>query len=596
METDDSFTPSTTDSFIDIIPYLFLSLETIETTLAFNLSDSASKTTLINSLVNQPQQQPLELTLNPAQHSFLTTQNNLIQYLEIMTLSCLLSIYKINITSNKELLTPQQFNIELLMQILQTKRECSPSDDPHIDNLNVQEHVLLLLSEIASVFPDKVLEHVLIMFVFVGTRLARKDDSYSFQIINKIIQTILPSIVNSINLSNENVTDMAKYNNSNKMDTEPSMAVNDRLKKTINVVQRHQKQLPYVSSLVCKILQSFVVALPHIPAHRKTIIFDQLLNIIGLDNYLWITIIQSIDYYLVQSIDLLDFTKSLAELASKQQSGLQAPEKRLRDTLKTTCLQSMISLHVQFPAKQVIQTSVYLVSFLNKYITSLFDTSFKLITSTSMAATNNLNAATVANLNLPTNKIQNKAVYSHLACQLDNYNILQMKYLAYNLLTFVSDLVVSEEVVKKLVSEQINGQSDETTTGLFQELIEKILLLILKLSQVFIVFEQFAATKLNKTSTTLAVIGDLRKFHRAIVNKAYDLMERAISLLDSRQFIEAVKKLIKHDSIQIRRRVLGLLNNKLRRYEPTEEETTLLITMIDDLMDSIQLNNLNSTQ
>ncbi len=368
----------------------------------------------------------------------------------------------------------------------------------------------------------------------------------------------------------------------------------DRLKKTINVVQRHQKQLPYVSSLVCKILQSFVVALPHIPAHRKTIIFDQLLQIIGLDNYLWITIIQSIDYYLVQSIDLLDFTRSLAELASRQQTGLQAPEKRLRDTLKTTCLQSMIALHVQFPPKQVIQTSVYLVSFLNKYITSLFDTSFKLIATT--AATGSINSATVSNLNLPANKIRNKAVYSHLACQLDNYNILQMKYLAYNLLTFVSDLVVSEELVRKLAGEQVNGQSDEATTGLFQTLIEKILLFILKLSQVFVVFEQFAATRLNKTSTTLAVIGDLRKFHRAIVNKSYDLMERAISLLDSRQFIEAVKKLIRHESVQIRRRVLGLLNNKLRRYEPTEEETTLLITMIDDLMGSLQLNNLNSTK
>ena len=137
----------------------------------------------------------------------------------------------------------------------------------------------------------------------------------------------------------------------------------DRLKKTVNVVQRHQKQLPYVSSLVCKILQSFVVALPHIPAHRKTIIFNQLLQIIGLDNYLWITIIQSIDYYLVQSIDLLDFTKSLAELASRQQNLQEDKgEKRLRDTLKNTCLQSMISLHVQFEPKQVIQNGVYLVS------------------------------------------------------------------------------------------------------------------------------------------------------------------------------------------------------------------------------------------
>ena len=63
----------------------------------------------------------------------------------------------------------------------------------------LREHVLLQLSEIAA----KVLEHMLIIFVFVGTKLARKNDSFSFQIFNKIIQTILPSIVKSINSSNK---------------------------------------------------------------------------------------------------------------------------------------------------------------------------------------------------------------------------------------------------------------------------------------------------------------------------------------------------------------------------------------------------------
>ncbi len=333
--------------------------------------------------------------------------------------------------------------------------------------------------------------------------------------------------------------------------------------------------------------------MPHIPAHRKTIIFSQLLEIIGLDNYLWITIVQSIDFYLVQSIDLLDFTKSLAELASKQSNTAESgkTEKHLRDTLKKTCLQSMISLHVQFEPIKVIKTSIYLVCFLNKYITSLFDTAFKLLTTTN---TKNVNSATLANLNLPSNKIQNKAVYSHLACQLDNYNILQMKYLAYNLLMFISDLIISEDFLVKLATEQSRNSGDESANKQFQELLEKIMLLILKLSQIFNVFEQFAANKANKSTTSLAMINDLRKFHKAIVNKAYDLMERSISLLDSKQFISAIKLLIKHDLIQIRRRVLGLLNTKLRKYEPTEEETTLLITMLDDLLASMKLSHLSN--
>lgn len=570
MDTEETMN---TETFMDLIPYLFLSLETIETTL----------------VCKKDSQLELELVpVNKAQKVYLNNEDNLMQYLEIMALSCLLAIYKLNIENNKSALAPQQFNIELLMQILHTKHSDEDElrcNQATIDNLNVQEYVLLLLSEIATVFPDKVLEHVLIMFVFVGTKLARKDDSYSFQIIKKIIQTILPSIVNSINNSNEHVTELAKYNDSN------NAASQDRLKKTVNTVQRHQKQLPYVSSLVCKILQSFVVALPHIPAHRKTIIFSQLLEIIGLDNYLWITIIQSIDYYLVQSIDLLDFTKSLAELASKQQSIEGKSERHLRDTLKITCLQSMISLHVQFEPIVVIKTSIYLVCFLNKYISSLFDTAYKLLTTTN---TNRMNSATLANLNLSSNKIQNKAVYSHLACQLDNYNILQMKYLAYNVLAFISDLIINEDFLIKLATEQQKNSSatdESANNNQFQELLEKILLLILKLSQIFNVFEQFAANKTNKSTTSLAMINDLRKFHKAIINKTYDLMERSISLLDSKQFIRAIKLLIKHDLIQIRRRVLGLLNTKLRKYEPSEEETTLLITMLDDLLASMKLSN-----
>ena len=251
----------------------------------------------------------------------------------------------------------------------------------------------------------------------------------------------------------------------------------------------------------------------------------------------------------------------------------------------------MISLHVQFEPIKVIKTSIYLVCFLNKYITSLFDTAFKLLTTTN---TKNVNSATLANLNLPSNKIQNKAVYSHLACQLDNYNILQMKYLAYNLLMFISDLIISEDFLVKLATEQSRNSGDESANKQFQELLEKIMLLILKLSQIFNVFEQFAANKANKSTTSLAMINDLRKFHKAIVNKAYDLMERSISLLDSKQFISAIKLLIKHDLIQIRRRVLGLLNTKLRKYEPTEEETTLLITMLDDLLASMKLSHLSN--
>ena len=524
-------------------------------------------------------------------------EEKLYRYIQVMCIDCLLTIYKLNKPSNNTSsssitshyhLDQSMFNIELLMQMLHVNSSdgSDGGDEPEdrVDRVNVQERILLLLSEVAAIFPDKVLEHVIIMFVFVGNKLTRKDDAYSFQVITKTIGAILPAIVNNNQLGTANSDD-------------PS-ASSSRLTKTPNVMQRHQKQLPYVSSLVCKILQSFVVALPHIPAHRKAIIFTQLLDIIGLDDYLWITIVQSIDHYLVQSVDLLDFTNSLEQLTTSQRdsaaalpassasAGKRPGEKKVRDTLKAG-IQAMISLHVQLPPAHLIQSSIYLIAFLNKYLTSLFDKAIKLIDEPKQQQQQQTSSSS-------------KQIYSHLACQLDNYSLLQMKYLAYNLLTFVSELLTADELIGALAS-LYEDKSSAATNELFQMLLERILMLIFKLSQALAAFDQrISRLAANATSNESSggvrlVLADLRKFHKAIVNKTYDLMERAISLFDSKQFIHVVQRLLKHDLFQIRRRVLVLLNNKLRKYEPSEHETTLLIGMIDDLLGAIKLDQLTTT-
>ena len=507
-------------------------------------------------------------------------------YLELICLNTLLLIYKLNKQTNRANLDESKFNIELLMQMLQTKQETTAvvikkihsnetsNSSAQIDRLNVQQHILILLSEIAGIFPDKVLEHVIIMFIFVGNRLARKDDAYSFQVINQVIRSILPSIVDSVQ--------QQQQQQQQHFEATENVASSSRLVKTIDVIQRHQKQLPYVSSLVCKILQSFVVSLPHMPAHRKAIIFAQLMQIVGLDDYLWITSIQSIDYYLVQSSDLLNFTNNLEQLTSKQQllladnpDAVSKSEKKLRDTIKT-CIQSMISLFAQFEPIDLIQSSIYLIAFLTKYISKLFETALK----TSIKGKSS----------------EKKSVYSHLACQLDNYNLLQMKYLAYNLLQFVSDLFVSEELITKLAglydAEAAGGKNPHT--ALFQNLLEKILVLALKLTQLTSLFEQ---QQQQPGVTNKLLVDDLKKYHKAILNKVYDLIEKTINLLDTRQFIDVIKYLINTDTslVQIKRRALVLLNNKLRKYEPGEAERTLLMTLLDDLLKSIQLNEPNAS-
>ena len=165
-----------------------------------------------------------------------------------------------------------------------------------------------------------------------------------------------------------------------------------------------------------------------------------------------------------------------------------------------------------------------------------------------------------------------------------------MKYLAYNLLTFVHDLLVSEELVTKLAGMYESAQTRAEYSSLFQALLERILLLVLKLTQVLSSFEASATTT---TKTTIGLVDDMKNFHRAILNKSYDVMERTIALLDSAQFVSVIKRLIRHDLVQIRRRSLALLNNKLRKYEPSEQEVSLLISMIDDLLESMQLTKMS---
>jgi hypothetical protein len=178
-----------------------------------------------------------------------------------------------------------------------------------------------------------------------------------------------------------------------------------------------------------------------------------------------------------------------------------------------------------------------------------------------------------------------------------------MKYLAYNLLQFVNDLLVSEELITNLASlYDENTRSDNTSdqnsyTQLFQSLLEKILLLVLKLTQLTNMFDQQQQQQQQQHQPSAVIknqllIDDLKKFHKTILNKTYDLMEKTINLLDTRQFIDVIKYLINTDTslVQIRRRALVLLNNKLRKYEPGEAERSLLMTMLDDLLKSIQLN------
>ncbi|XP_016100231.1 HEAT repeat-containing protein 1-like [Sinocyclocheilus grahami] len=114
-------------------------------------------------------------------------QENL-EYTKQLILSCLLNVcQKLSPDGgpiSKDVLEEDQFNVELVVQCVRM------SDMPQ-----THHHALLLLGALAGIFPEKVLHNIMPIFTFMGSNIMRLDDTYSFQVINKTVQAVIPALI-----------------------------------------------------------------------------------------------------------------------------------------------------------------------------------------------------------------------------------------------------------------------------------------------------------------------------------------------------------------------------------------------------------------
>jgi U3 small nucleolar RNA-associated protein 10 len=151
-------------------------------------------------------------------------------------LTLLLSICKKVSPSGKE---HRQFNISdstLKTELIINCIKKSPNPQTH-------HHALLLLSHLALMTPDQVLNDIIPIFTFVGNAIVRHDDSYSYQIIDKIIENIVPKLIKD-NAGSD-------------------------LKAVIPVL---------------KIFTSIVL---DVPEHRRLQLYKKLIVTLGAEKYLW---------------------------------------------------------------------------------------------------------------------------------------------------------------------------------------------------------------------------------------------------------------------------------------------------------------------
>uniref|UniRef100_A0A671Q1S7 HEAT repeat-containing protein 1 n=1 Tax=Sinocyclocheilus anshuiensis TaxID=1608454 RepID=A0A671Q1S7_9TELE len=170
-------------------------------------------------------------------------QENL-EYTKQLILSCLLNVcQKLSPDGgpiSKDVLEEDKFNVELVVQCVRI------SDMPQ-----THHNALLLLGALAGVFPEKVLHNIMPIFTFMGSNIMRLDDTYSFQVINKTVQAVIPALI--------------KANEGGSAQSEGHM-----------------------ETVVSHIVHVFVDALPHVPEHRRLPILSQLMNTLGPSRFLWV--------------------------------------------------------------------------------------------------------------------------------------------------------------------------------------------------------------------------------------------------------------------------------------------------------------------
>jgi hypothetical protein len=131
--------------------------------------------------------------------------------------------FQLTISTNELQQLDHHYNVDVILQCI------SASSDP-----TIHKSALLLLATVAQLFPHKVLAHIMSIFTMVGTAATtlRSDDNYTLLVIQRTVESVVPSLL-----------------------TSPELGT-------------HQ------------LVESFVSQLPHIPSHRRLLLFTILTKII----------------------------------------------------------------------------------------------------------------------------------------------------------------------------------------------------------------------------------------------------------------------------------------------------------------------------
>ncbi|XP_046399312.1 HEAT repeat-containing protein 1 [Ischnura elegans] len=124
-------------------------------------------------------------------------------------------------------------------------------------NPHTHRHALLLLSRAAELVPDSVLHNVMAIFAFVGTSMVRQDDEYSFEVIARTIESVVPVLT--------------------KVDLQRSLQRKRASESSVEFLKG-----PGAAGIL-KVTRVFADAVPDVPPHRRLPLYVKLVETVGWD-------------------------------------------------------------------------------------------------------------------------------------------------------------------------------------------------------------------------------------------------------------------------------------------------------------------------
>ncbi|XP_060142829.1 HEAT repeat-containing protein 1 isoform X2 [Globicephala melas] len=257
-----------------------------------------------------------------------------------------------------------------------------------------------------------------------------------------------------------------------------------------------------VEGIVVKIMSVFVDALPHVPEHRRLPVLVQLVGTLGAERFLWVLLLLLFEQYVTKTVLVAAFGEKDAVLEA--------------DT------EFWISVCCEFTVQHQIQSLMNILEYLMKLPEEKEET---LPISVSYKSESQEEMLQVFNIDAHTSK--------------------QLRHFKFLSVSFMSQLLASNNFIRKVVE----SGGPQVLTGLEQRLLEMVLGYINAVAQ-----------SMERNADKLT-----GKFWRALLSKAYDMLDKVNALLPTETFIPVIRGLLENPLPSVRRKALDLLNNKLQQ-------------------------------